>query len=310
MSEPSPVSETRGEGAPLGRRRQLDELVAELRPELHRYCARMTGSVADGEDVVQDTLIRAYQALPELETLPPLRPWLFRIAQNRALDHLRRYERRMGRPIELVVHTAAVLDPDPEGALARGEAVRAALARFVLLAPAQRSAVILKDVLGHSLDEIAALLELSVPAVKAALHRGRTRLRELNRAADLAPRPPAPEPSPVVARYARLFNARDWDGIRALLADDVRLDVVSVSKRHGRRDVEVYFTNYAAFERCHLVPGSLDGREVLAAFDRGDDRPGYFIEVSVNGERIASIRDYRHVPYILQDAEVVLTDLE
>ena len=68
-------------------RRQFLALVDEVRPELHRYCARMTGSVADGEDVVQDTLARAYYQLPELKELPPLRPWLFRIAHDPAIDH-------------------------------------------------------------------------------------------------------------------------------------------------------------------------------------------------------------------------------
>src|SRR6059036_1840843 len=61
-------------------RERFATLVAEIRPELHRYCARMTGSIADGEDVVQDTLARAYYELPELKELPPLRPWLFRMA--------------------------------------------------------------------------------------------------------------------------------------------------------------------------------------------------------------------------------------
>src|SRR5215208_5997474 len=77
-----------------GRQRFL-ALVGELRPELHRYCARMTGSIADGEDVVQDTLARAYYALSALEEVPPLRPWLFQIAHNRAIDFRRRYDQRM-----------------------------------------------------------------------------------------------------------------------------------------------------------------------------------------------------------------------
>src|SRR6266404_8057611 len=82
-----------------GRRRFL-ALVDDVRPDLHRYCARMTGSIADGEDVVQDTLARAYYELSELRELPALRSWLFRIAHNRALDYLRRYDRRMGEPLD------------------------------------------------------------------------------------------------------------------------------------------------------------------------------------------------------------------
>src|SRR5688572_32934893 len=99
-------------------RRQFLELVADIRPDLHRSCARMTGSVADGEDVVQDTLARAYFALGEMDALPPLRPWLFTIAHRRALDHLRRYERRMRDPLDGALETA--VDPDaldPEDAL-------------------------------------------------------------------------------------------------------------------------------------------------------------------------------------------------
>jgi RNA polymerase sigma factor (sigma-70 family) len=84
------------------RRAGLIALAGDLRPELHRYCARLMGSVIDGEDVVQDTLVRAFVALQDLEETPPLRPWLFRIAHNRALDLLRSRagrtdRRRLGR---------------------------------------------------------------------------------------------------------------------------------------------------------------------------------------------------------------------
>src|SRR5882724_9922092 len=159
-----------------GRRRFL-EIVSDIRPDLHRYCARMTGSIADGEDIVQETLARAYYALAEVETLPALRPWLFQIAHNRALDYLRRYDRRMGQPLEAASSAPSDAADNPEDALARDEATRAAIARFSELVPVQRSCVILKDVLGHSVEEMADLLELSLPAVKAALHRGRERLR-------------------------------------------------------------------------------------------------------------------------------------
>jgi DNA-directed RNA polymerase specialized sigma24 family protein len=82
-------------------RRDFLTLVAKLRPDLHRYCARMVGSVIDGEDVVQDTLARGYYELSALKEPPALRAWLFRIAHNRALDYLRRYDRRMSEPLDL-----------------------------------------------------------------------------------------------------------------------------------------------------------------------------------------------------------------
>src|SRR5215475_6776399 len=124
------------------RRRFLD-LINEVRPELHRYCARMTGSIADGEDVVQDTLARAYYELSELRELPALRSWLFRIAHNRALDYLRRYERRMSEPLDVAMDIAADDLAEPDIALSRQEAVRAAVSQFLELVPAQRSCVIL-----------------------------------------------------------------------------------------------------------------------------------------------------------------------
>jgi RNA polymerase sigma-70 factor (ECF subfamily) len=287
-----------------GRRRFL-ELVADLRPELHRYCARMTGSIADGEDIVQDTLARAYYLLPEMNELPAFRPWLFRVAHNRALDHLRRYEARMGEPLDAVRDTAVDPAPDPGDVIAHQQAVRLAVSRFVELAPAQRSCVILKDVLGHTLEEIGALLELSLPAVKAALHRGRARLRDLAEAPPTAPPPPR-QTSPVVARYVALFNARDWDGVRALLAEDVQLDLVSRAQRAGRA-VGDYMSNYERYSDWRLAPAWLEGSEVIAVFRAPEDaRPGYFIELTVENGKVRFIRDFRYVPYVMQDAAVVL----
>jgi RNA polymerase sigma-70 factor (ECF subfamily) len=286
-----------------GRRRFL-ELVADLRPELHRYCARMTGSVADGEDIVQETLARAYYLLPEMDEVPAFRPWLFRIAHNRALDHLRRYEARMGESLEAVQDSAADPAPDPGDAIGHQQAVQAAVSRFVELAPAQRSCVILKDVLGHSLEEIGGLLELSLPAVKAALHRARVRLREL--AVAQPPEPPPQQTSPAVARYVALFNARDWDGVRAMLAEDVQLDLVSRAQRAGRA-VGDYMSNYDRYHDWRLAPAWLEGREVIVVFRApGDARPGYFIELYFERDKIRNIRDFRYVPYVMQDAVAVL----
>jgi RNA polymerase sigma factor (sigma-70 family) len=284
-------------------RRQFLALVDDLRPDLHRYCARMVGSAADGEDIVQDTLAAAYFQLATLDELPALRAWLFRIAHNRALDHLRRYDRRMGEPLDDARELPAG-EPEADAALAREQSVRAAFSRFLELAPTQRSCVILKDVLGCSLEEIAETLALSVPAIKAALHRGRTRLRALSQSSE----EPVPPPSPAIARYAALFNARDWDGVRAMLAEDVRLDVVTRSKRLGQ-EVAPYFTNYDRFADWTLVPAWMDGREVLGVLrDPSDTQPGYFIELTFTaaGDKVAEIRDFRYVPYIAREARMTI----
>src|SRR5580658_2909321 len=115
------------------------ELVADIRPELHRYCSRLVGSAIDGEDVVQEALAKAFYALSLQPELPALKPWLFRIAHNAAIDFLRRYERRFVEPMAELPESAlvdAATDPD---------VVRAALSTFVALPVSQRSAVILKD---------------------------------------------------------------------------------------------------------------------------------------------------------------------
>src|SRR4249919_3736049 len=111
-------------------RRQYLALVEPVRAELHRYCARMTGSVADGEDVVQETLAAAYYELSQLKEMPPLRPWLFRIAHNRAIDHWRREQLRRAEPLEAAAEVADEPVRGPDHALARQQAVRAAIGGF------------------------------------------------------------------------------------------------------------------------------------------------------------------------------------
>jgi RNA polymerase sigma factor (sigma-70 family) len=287
-------------------RQRFLELVDEVRPELHRYCSRMIGSVADGEDIVQETLARAYFELGTLKELPALRSWLFRIAHNRALDLLRGPDRRMNKPIEELGEAVADDETDPDSVASREQAVHAAVSRFLELVPLQRSCVILKDVLDYPLSEIAALLQLSVPAVKSSLHRGRVRLRELSMQLDTEAAPKR-RVSQTLERYAALFNARDWDAVRAMLVDDVRLDVVSETTRTGRNEVGVYFTNYERLQGWRVAPGWLDGREVLAVIrNPRDAQPRYFIELAFQNEKVTSIRDFHHVSYISRDARIVL----
>jgi RNA polymerase sigma-70 factor (ECF subfamily) len=290
-------------------RSRLLAVMGELRPELHRYCARLAGSVFDGEDIVQDALVRALDAADRLDPETPLRPWLFRIAHNRALDHLRGQAVRRGEPIEAAAQVADDLTPDPAEALARQEAIDTALSRFTQLPILQRSAVVLKDVLGHSLEEISGLLGLSVNSVKAALGRGRIRLREINAAAPAEAGVARPA-SEGAARFSALFNRRDWDALRALLADDVRLRQTTYPDRRGRADVGLFFTIYAAAPAVRLVPAYLDGGrggEVIAVFAHvDDDAPAYLMQVEWRGSQIVRIRDFRHARYILDGAELVL----
>ena len=291
------------------RRAEFLALTGELRPELHRYCARLMGSVIDGEDVVQDTLVRAFVALQDFELqgleTPPLRPWLFRIAHNRALDLLRGRAVRMTEPIDAASEVADPASPDPVEMLMRREAVKTAVSRFAELPTLQRSVVILKDVLDEQLSEIAALLDLTVDAVKGHLARGRARLREINaQAGSLMDARPA---SAAVAGYVALFNQRDWDGLRALLADDVKLHQSTYPLRAGRADVGLFFTIYAKFDGVWLAPAWLEGREGIAVFaDRADPKPSYIMWLEWRDGRISFIRDYRYARYVVADAELAL----
>src|SRR3978361_444936 len=154
-------------------------LLVAMRPKLHRYCARMTGSVIDGEDVLQDALIKAVEAHAAAgevgNAIENPEGWLFRIAHNTALDFLRRRQRQEA------LHAAEEVDmmPDQLDAVASREIASASLRTFMRLPVAQRASVILMDVLGCSLREVCEVMDFSLPAVKAALHRGRTQLREL-----------------------------------------------------------------------------------------------------------------------------------
>ena len=289
---------------PTARRAELLALANELRPELHRFCARLMGSVIEGEDVVQDTFARAFVALDELEEDAPLRAWMFRIAHNRALDLLRSRAIRTAEPIEAANEVADPESPDPMEVLMRREAVETAVSRFVELPTMQRSVVILKDVLDQSLEEIAAMLDLTVNAVKAHLARGRARLKAINAQApaQLAPRPP----SPAVARYVALFNRRDWDGLRAMLADDVRLIQSTYPLRAGAADVGMFFGIYSLGAPVRLAPASLDGREVIAVYEDQAVKPSYMMWLEWTDGRISFIRDYKYVRYVIHDAELVL----
>ena len=163
----------------------IERLLVAMRPRLHRYCARMVGSVIDGEDVLQDALIKAVEAQAAAGAIGNPEGWLFRIAHNTALDFLRRRNRQEAlRSAEEVDMIADQLD-----AVASRQIAATSLRTFMRLPVAQRSSVILMDVLGCSLQEICEVMDCSLPAAKAALHRGRAQLREIADEPDDTPQP-------------------------------------------------------------------------------------------------------------------------
>ncbi|MGN6146933.1 MAG: sigma-70 family RNA polymerase sigma factor, partial [Rhizomicrobium sp.] len=275
----------------------LNNLIAELRPRLHRYCARMVGSAFDGEDVVQDALASAAAAWNADIENPE--NWLFRIAHNAALDALRRRKRLS--TFEADAELDAFADASAETDLR--VAVEASLAMLQALTPVERACVVLADVLGYANEEAAEILSISVASVKAALHRGRARLRDLPAAS-----PPASsissEDRDRLRAYADKFNARDFDALRALLAEDVRLDLVNRRKLAGKPEVSVYFTRYAELGDFRVSLAQAEGMPVLLVDALGEEgRVRYVVRLHWRDSKIADIRDFRYGSYVMDSLE-------
>ena len=269
-----------------------------LRPRLHRYCARMTGSTVTGEDVLQDSLIKALHARAQGTEVDNFDAWLYRIAHNTSLDFLRERSR----------NTVVPLTDDVEAApLPEAYVVAISFQTFLRLPELQRCAVILKDVLGHSVEEIASIAECSVAAAKSALQRGRVALRQLAQTADDVRLPLMSDPDrQKISAFVRLFRSGDFDAIRAMLADDVKLELVNRLRMEGRDKIAPYFTRYAEVTKWRFSLGAVEGRPAMLVFD-GDasETPSHFVLVDWCDERIAVIRDFLFAPYALESVDWV-----
>src|SRR3984885_5484858 len=284
-------------------RDQFEQLVGELRPKLHRYCARMTGSAVDGEDIVQDALIKALAALPSVGVIDNPEGWLFRIAHNTALDFLRRRARG-----PMMQHDEALdMIAAPEFSDRDHEAATMSLRTFMRLPALQRSAVILKDVLGHSLGEVASITGASEAAAKSALQRGRVRLREFAKE-------PADASLPMLSdrmrarliTYVEGFKIGDFDTVRAMLADDVKLDLVAKLRKQGKRQDGENYAAYAAAKRCAYAAGVVDGRASMLVYDREISLrpPAYFVALDFEGDRVVSIHDFLYARYAMDGVDL------
>lgn len=277
------------------------ETIAQIRPKLLRYCARMTGSVLDGEDVVQDALFHAYRRLDTFDETRPLGPWLFRIAHNRCIDLLRRRGVREHAEAEVAVEDAVAATLPPGAALGR------AVEHLVLaLPPMERACVLLKDVFDYSLEETATLVESTVGGVKAALSRGRGKLAAL---------PPVTAPAravpPDVERLLRLyverFNQQDWDGLRTLIAADARLRVADGFS--GTLDSSPYFGRYATVPvPWRMAAGAVDGEPAVIILHRHDGQwtPRSAARLELTDGRVTRIADFWHITWLLDAADRVV----
>jgi len=204
------------------------DVVEPLRPDLHRYCLKLTGEVWDAEDLVQDTLLRGFGGMGrgdvhgEGSPVRSAKAYLFRIASNLWIDAARRSSREARAEIEPPRPAAAA-----DIAVSVGEA---GAALMTLASPQERAAVVLKDAFDFDLAEIAELLSTSAGAVKSALHRGRVRLaaRRADEGATAASRE-------LVDRFVAAFNAHDVPAVTALLLETVNIEVHGVGGGRGRK---------------------------------------------------------------------------
>jgi len=201
-----------------------------LRLALHQYCRALTGSVWDAEDLVQDTLLRAFAKLGDVAPqIDNLKAYLFRIASNVWVDHFRRPD--------WVTLEKSPMTSNPEQSL---EIRDAAQQLMRLLPPQERAAVVLKDVFDFRLAEIAEMLHTTVGAVKAAVHRERAKLATPRRTRAVAPASAA-----LLDQFVKALNARDLDCVTAMLRTDAMGEIVSMGVWHGRtavRDSALYYS--------------------------------------------------------------------
>jgi RNA polymerase sigma-70 factor (ECF subfamily) len=292
----------RADTPPVGGALDLASWLAHLRPQLHRYCARMTGSIFDGEDAVQETLLKALESFPGFDALDHPQAWLFRVAHNAAMDQLRARARLAADEENVLDEIADLASP-----LDDRSAARAALGTFMQIAPAQRSSVILMDVLGYSLEEVCTITGRSLPAVKAALHRGRTRLRELGDAQPDLPQPVLSDAErALLANYVERFNARDFDAVRDSLAEEVRLELVARTRLNGKAQVGTYLHNYEQAKDWRMVAGSVEGRAaaIVCAATGGLAQPMYFVLLGWRAQKVTAIRDFRYARYVMEAADL------
>jgi RNA polymerase sigma-70 factor, ECF subfamily len=274
------------------------DTMSELRPDLHRYCARITGSVFDGEDVVQEALFEAYRKLDKFDDRLPLKPWLYRIAHNRAIDFLR--NQKVRNEAETALGEPAFTPPLNPSLLNLAPAVE----RLVInLPPMERACVLLKDVFDYSLEEIAELVGSTVGGVKSALNKGRSKLARTPPTIRRQTRP-NPQLAELLRLYVERFNRQDWNAVRELIHADARLRVTDIFA--GRME-DKYFTKFSAFPYpWQLATGELDQEQVVFMLGGWipEARPSAVVRFDLRDSQIETIRHYNG-PWLFTAAETM-----
>jgi RNA polymerase sigma-70 factor (TIGR02960 family) len=262
--------------AQAGNSDAFDELTNRYRRELHMHCYRILGSFQDAEDLLQETLLSAWQALDRFDGRS-LRAWLYRIATNRCLNYLRDSSRRpkvatastpgspfagaanSDEPWWLEPYPDALIDTVELGPEARYDARESIALSFVAglqhLPTQQRAALVLRDVLGFSASEVAEMLDSTPGSVNSALQRARAGLQP-SRGPDRVTLPRSPHEAEVVDQFIDAIQQGDLDRVVALLTDDAELKMPPEPfEFHGPRPIAEFLRQVAFWrEDLKMVP--------------------------------------------------------
>jgi RNA polymerase sigma-70 factor (TIGR02960 family) len=280
----------------------FERLVRPHRRELVAHCYRMAGSVQDAEDLVQDSLVRAWRGLDGFDGRGPIRPWLYRIATNRALTLLSG-RRRRELPADLTPGAEPVwLEPwpDPSEAYESRERVELALvAALQHLPPRQRAVLVLCEVLAFPAGDVAAMLDTTTASVTSALQRARRTVGD-----GLTPQPAPDDPAvrALAARYASAWEAGDVDAIVAMLAADARYAMPPLPEWYAGRDpIRAFLAAGPLTDRWRFVPTRANGQLAFGTYLRADGawRWGGLDVLTLRGGEVAevvSFLDERYAP--------------
>jgi RNA polymerase sigma-70 factor, ECF subfamily len=297
-----------------------------IRPELRLHCYRMLGSSHDSDDVVQETLLRAWRSRASLKDPARVRPWLYRIATNVCLDELGERPRRAlpvdahpaaadpRAPIAPAILEPVWLEPAPDawlsGVGAADPASRYALKESVALAfvaalqtltPVQRAALLLRDVVGLSAEETAAALEVSVAAANSALFRARAAVEARFAGPDRAEAAPSAREDVdevVLAEYVRALEHADIDALVALFRDDMKTTMPpSPTWVHGRAANAVFYRDMFARNgpgAFRFVRTAANGQPALAFYRPTPEGPHALRAIELLETRDGGLRSIHH----------------
>jgi RNA polymerase sigma-70 factor (ECF subfamily) len=280
------------EPARRGDRAAFERLAEPFRKELRLHCYRMLGSLPDAEDLVQETLLRAWRGLAEFEGRASFRSWLYRIATNACLNALasRKSARRvlpdaLGPPAESWPQDPADiswLEPYPDAELETGSVAAGPEARYEMreavqlafvaaiqyLAPRQRAVLLLRDVLGWSATEAAQLLDVSVASINSALQRARATLDSRYTSERVAK--PDESRRALLDRYLETWEAADLDGLVALLRHDAVLRMPPYREWYaGRAAIRGFFGHaWSLYNGFRLVPTAANAQPAFGLYSR------------------------------------------